>query len=82
MVISSRTSKVSPFYLHISRANLPIGRESYAVVEFAPFQKVPPASERIKVDARLNTIDKGCSSVEFCVRSSNIAQQMKITSRS
>ncbi|KAH0831283.1 Smg-4/UPF3 family-domain-containing protein [Lanmaoa asiatica] len=32
------------------------GNESYAVVEFAPFQKVP--TEKKKVDARNNTIDK------------------------
>lgn len=35
------------------------GRESYAVVEFAPFQKVSPPKERIKVDQRNATIDKG-----------------------
>lgn len=33
------------------------GNESHAVVEFAPFQKVP--AEKKKVDARNNTIDKG-----------------------
>lgn len=33
------------------------GNESQAIVEFAPFQKVP--AEKKKVDARNNTIDKG-----------------------
>src|ERR1700754_4622553 len=36
-----------------------LGRESYAVVEFAPFQKIPPPKERIKVDQRNGTIEKG-----------------------
>jgi regulator of nonsense transcripts 3 len=33
------------------------GNESYAVVEFAPYQKVPP--EKKKVDARSGTLEKG-----------------------
>lgn len=33
------------------------GNESVAVVEFAPFQKVP--SEKKKVDGRMGTIEKG-----------------------
>jgi regulator of nonsense transcripts 3 len=33
------------------------GNESYAVVEFAPYQKVPP--EKKKADARSGTIEKG-----------------------
>ena len=33
------------------------GNESHAIVEYAPFQKVP--SEKKKTDARNNTIDKG-----------------------
>lgn len=33
------------------------GNESQAIVEFAPFQKVP--AEKRKPDARNNTIDKG-----------------------
>lgn len=33
------------------------GNESHALVEFAPFQKVP--IEKKKVDARNNTIDQG-----------------------
>lgn len=33
------------------------GNESQAVVEFAPFQKVPP--EKKKGDARSGTIEKG-----------------------
>ena len=33
------------------------GNESQAIVEYAPFQKIP--TERKKVDARNNTIDKG-----------------------
>ncbi|KAI6126621.1 Smg-4/UPF3 family-domain-containing protein [Pisolithus sp. B1] len=35
------------------------GNESHAVVEFAPFQKVPV--EKRKPDSRINTIDKGTS---------------------
>lgn len=34
-----------------------IGNESYAIVEFAPYQKVP--SEKKKPDARNATIEKG-----------------------
>lgn len=36
-----------------------IGNESTAVVEFAPYQKIP--TEKKKVDSRLNTIEKGMS---------------------
>ena len=38
-----------------------IGNESIAVVEFAPFQKVP--NEKKKADTRAGTIEKG---VHFC----------------
>ena len=33
------------------------GNESIAVVEFAPFQKIP--TEKKKVDSRIATIEKG-----------------------
>ena len=38
-------------------ANLPIGAESQAVVEFAPYPKIP--SEKRKPDSRNATIEKG-----------------------
>ena len=48
------------------------GREYYSVVEFAPFQKVPPQKERMKVDQRMNTIEKGAQyaiiSILKCLR--------------
>lgn len=37
------------------------GNESHAVVEFAPYQKIP--SEKKKVDARTATIEKGMFSI-------------------
>ncbi|KAJ7264440.1 Smg-4/UPF3 family-domain-containing protein [Mycena haematopus] len=39
------------------------GNESYAVVEFAPYQKVPP--EKKKVDARSGTLDKDEDYISF-----------------
>ncbi|KAJ6530391.1 Smg-4/UPF3 family-domain-containing protein [Mycena vulgaris] len=39
------------------------GNESYAVVEFAPYQKVPP--EKKKVDARSGTIEKDEDYISF-----------------
>ena len=36
-----------------------LGRESRAIVEFAPFQKVPPLPERMKPDSRAGTLEKG-----------------------
>jgi hypothetical protein len=43
------------------------GNESQAVVEFAPFQKIP--SEKKKADARNATIDKGAvgSAAKFLI---------------
>ncbi len=41
--------------IHVGASTL--GNEFQAVVEFAPYQKVP--SDRKKVDARLGTIEKG-----------------------
>jgi Smg-4/UPF3 family len=38
-----------------------VGNESYAIVEFAPYQKVP--SEKKKPDARNATIEKGMSNL-------------------
>jgi regulator of nonsense transcripts 3 len=35
------------------------GNESYAIVEYAPYQKVP--SEKRKQDSKHNTIEKGTS---------------------
>ena len=42
-----------------------IGNESIAIVEFAPFQKVP--NEKKKPDARAGTIEKGAR--KSCMRS-------------
>lgn len=40
------------------------GNESIAVVEFAPFQKVP--NEKKKADSRAGTIEKGSSAPLNC----------------
>ena len=59
MGISSGTRMVRPLVrwrgFHLKRP--PIGNESVAVVEFAPFQKVP--NEKKKADSRAGTIEKG-----------------------
>ena len=61
MVIAFKINQVlqivSSVYWYI--ANAMIGNESIAVVEFAPFQKIPP--ERKKVDPRAGTIEGGWS---------------------
>ena len=35
------------------------GNEAQAVVEFAPFQKIPAPSEKVKKDHRIGTIEEG-----------------------
>lgn len=40
----------------------PKGNEHFAIVEFAPFQKVP--QERKKPDARVGTINQGATSIK------------------
>ena len=55
------------------------GKESHAVVEYAPFQKVP--AEKKKTDARNNTIDKGrWDRFPLIVHLIYLCGQMKITS--
>ena len=57
MVIYSRTKLVRGTLLRVDRPDVTAtGSESQAIVEYAPFQRVP--TER-KVDSRNNTIDKG-----------------------
>jgi regulator of nonsense transcripts 3 len=57
------------------------GKESYAVVEFAPFQKIPPPKERVKIDSRVGTIEKGLA-VPTVLYNCFIPFQTKITSHS
>ena len=35
------------------------GNEAQAVVEFAPFQKIPAPAEKVKKDHRIGTIEEG-----------------------
>lgn len=61
MGISSKTKQVCPttFWLSVNvRLSFTAsGNESYAIVEYAPHQKVP--SEKRKQDSKNNTIEKG-----------------------
>ena len=61
MDISSKTKQVGPIPSRLPRnARFSItasGNESYAIVEYAPHQKVP--SEKRKQDSKNNTIEKG-----------------------
>ena len=43
--------------LLFARSHVFVGNESIAIVEFAPFQKIPTAKG--KVDSRMGTIEKG-----------------------
>ena len=58
------------------------GKESRAIVEFAPFQKVPPLPERIKLDSRAGTLDKGMIAVLHVARLSKHSFQMRSIVRS
>ncbi|KAG9308281.1 Smg-4/UPF3 family-domain-containing protein [Chiua virens] len=53
------------------------GNESYVVVEFAPFQKVP--SEKRKADARTNTIDKDDDYLSFLETLKNAGKAESVT---
>ena len=56
---------------HATNDALTAGNESIAVVEFAPFQKVP--NEKKKADSRAGTIEKGvCCLISFKGTSSDI----------
>ena len=60
-------------------ANACAGNEFQAVVEFAPYQKVP--SEKKKVDVRAGTIEKGAYAVLHGGVDAD-SSQMRIISRS
>ena len=42
---------------NVSKGRIETGVESQAVIEFAPYQKIPP--EKKKIDGRNGTIEKG-----------------------
>lgn len=56
-VFRDKAGELDSCALVVQIAQLRGGNESQAVVEFAPYQKVP--SDRKKQDARVGTIDKG-----------------------
>lgn len=58
MYLETKQVKIFPL-MNGSYSDYRSGNESQAVVEFAPYQKIP--TEKKKVDARNATIEKGMS---------------------